>query len=379
MKEASEIKVLLLAEWYPNDLDPQLGIFIEKHAIAISQFADVKLIYAYGKKGQKSSFEFQKEKKRNLEIVKTRFKKSTGLLRYRNFFRYRIALQKAFLEADFIPDLVHIHVPGRNTFLANFLKRKYDIPYGVTEHWHGWMKGVYKENRGKRKWIEKTLKRASFITVVSKELEQAIEESLPQKLNQKISIIPNVVDATESFETKKNKHILFVGDLDDEVKNISGLIQVFAEFSQSHPDWRMDIVGGGQDEASLRSLAKDLCQDKVTFKGRLANSETLQLYPQYSFFVSNSKYETFGVAMAEALMSGIPVVAPKDTGADQFLDESNSIRFSKEDRGSLKNALEKMSHHYQDFNTETLKKTVKKYNSGHVGAQFLDLYRRVLK
>lgn len=379
MDEARKIKVLMLVEWFPNDLDPQLGIFIEKHAFAVSSFAEVKLIYAYGMKGQKESFEFQKEKKGNLEIVKTKFKKSKGLLRYRNFFRYRVALQKAFLESNFIPDLVHVHVPGRNTFLASFLKRKYNIPYIVSEHWHGWMKGVYKENKSKRKWIEKTLKRASFITVVSKDLEQAIEESFPQKFNQKISIVPNVVDTIDSLETKKTKHILFVGDLDDEVKNISGLIQVFAEFSQSHSDWRLDIVGGGKDEESLRSLAQDLSQDKVTFKGRLANRETLQLYPQYSFFVSNSKYETFGVAMAEALMSGIPVVAPKDTGADQFLDKSNSIRFSKEDRESLKNALEKMSQHYQDFDTERLKKTVKQYSSDNVSAEFSDLYRRVLK
>jgi len=38
--------ILVLTKWYPNRLDPQLGIFIQKHLRAISQFQKVTVFYS---------------------------------------------------------------------------------------------------------------------------------------------------------------------------------------------------------------------------------------------------------------------------------------------------------------------------------------------
>src|SRR6185436_3071106 len=41
------------------------------------------------------------------------------------------------------PDVVHVHVAMKAGMLAHDLKRKYGIPYAVTEHWTGYYKESY--------------------------------------------------------------------------------------------------------------------------------------------------------------------------------------------------------------------------------------------
>ena len=41
---APAMKVLFLPKWYPDRNDPQNGIFIRKHALAVSGFCDVKVL-----------------------------------------------------------------------------------------------------------------------------------------------------------------------------------------------------------------------------------------------------------------------------------------------------------------------------------------------
>lgn len=368
----------MLAEWFPNEADEQLGIFIQKHAEAIAKTHPSVLLYARGVKGLSESFVIEKEELNSLKVIRIKFKKSTGILRYRNFFRYKLALQKGFLEANFIPDLVHVHVPGRNSFLALFLKRKYHIPFFVTEHWHGWIKGAYIEDKVKRKWVHKLLSKASGISVVSETLKKAMIKTFPDStFIEKIKIIPNVVEGEELHnQSNEMKSILTVCDLDDEVKNISGLIDAFTLFSNDFPQWKLDVIGGGKDEAFLKEYADQKCSEKIRFLGRKSNQETLNHFSKYSFFVSNSNHETFGVAIAEALMSGVPVVSSKSGGPESFLNHKNSILYDKGDTEALCKAMMSMALSFAEYDKMELKASVSQFSKSHVGQMFDEWYRK---
>jgi hypothetical protein len=41
------MKVLFISAWYPNRYDEMAGLFVRKHAQAVSQFCDVEVLYIH--------------------------------------------------------------------------------------------------------------------------------------------------------------------------------------------------------------------------------------------------------------------------------------------------------------------------------------------
>jgi glycosyltransferase involved in cell wall biosynthesis len=75
------------------------------------------------------------------------------------------------------------------------------------------------------------------------------------------------------------------------------------------PDARLDIIGGGPDEASLRALAEELgLNDRVVFRGRHPRAEALRLLADGDVFAQVSRFEGHSLALIEAARLGIPLV-----------------------------------------------------------------------
>ena len=49
----TRLNVLFLASWYPNELNPQNGNFIQRHAEAVSKFCNVFVIHVRARNQQK--------------------------------------------------------------------------------------------------------------------------------------------------------------------------------------------------------------------------------------------------------------------------------------------------------------------------------------
>lgn len=102
---------------------------------------------------------------------------------------------------------------------------------------------------------------------------------------------------------------LFVGRI-DEGKGIGDLVKAWKLVVQQCPDAHLDIVGDGflreqmVSDAGRRGLDKNL-----KFTGFLDDTEIVRLQSRSRFFVTLSRTEGFGMAIAEALAAGLPVVA----------------------------------------------------------------------
>ena len=57
---AKPIKVLFLPKWYPDRNDPQNGVFIRKHAEAVSGYCDVKVLRVSRDLDLSSKYEIEK-------------------------------------------------------------------------------------------------------------------------------------------------------------------------------------------------------------------------------------------------------------------------------------------------------------------------------
>lgn len=141
-------------------------------------------------------------------------------------------------------------------------------------------------------------------------------------------------------ELLNKRVVLFVGRLVSE-KRVDRLIEAFSDVAGQSPDFRLVIVGDGQERASLARLAGRLpWGDRVYFVGRCEGAALATWYCIGSVFALPSEFEPFGAVVNEALMAGIPVVCSHNAGAMSLIVENiNGTVVNASDRRALGGAL----------------------------------------
>lgn len=103
------------------------------------------------------------------------------------------------------------------------------------------------------------------------------------------------------------------------------LLQAFAQALQQIPNLALVIVGSGDDvwRESLVSMSSTLgVSDKVLFLG--ARRDALQLLATFDIFVSASISEGFGLSVAEAMITGLPVIMAETSIASELVSSGES-------------------------------------------------------
>src|SRR5437763_12006678 len=101
-------------------------------------------------------------------------------------------------------------------------------------------------------------KNAEAIIVVSPQLR---DDMLKCGLTNYFYIVPNVVEIPNELpEIRKQQKKIFltVADMDDEKKNISGIICAANAIYSLKNNFEFHIIGGGKDEEKLKSLSGNL-------------------------------------------------------------------------------------------------------------------------
>lgn len=110
-----------------------------------------------------------------------------------------------------------------------------------------------------------------------------------------------------------------------------------------HQDWHCTIAGSldrDSDYASrlLRQAAAKL-GSRITFTGPLSSEALDSLYAKADLFALPSRYEGYGMAFAEALARGLPIVALRAGAVPATVPQGTGILVEPEDVESLKYAL----------------------------------------
>jgi glycosyltransferase involved in cell wall biosynthesis len=105
---------------------------------------------------------------------------------------------------------------------------------------------------------------------------------------------------------QKQKEILFVGRLDFIQKRVSRVLDTWHLLEKNYPDWRLTIVGDGEEREHLEQQAHVLGLKRVSFVGF---QSPVSYYKRASVLVLTSEFEGFPLVLAEAMSFGvIPVV-----------------------------------------------------------------------
>lgn len=105
-------------------------------------------------------------------------------------------------------------------------------------------------------------------------------------------------------------------------KRVDQLVETLASLPENA---RLLIIGNGPEEPNLRAQADSLgVAGRITFAGRVSETDKLRLLAAANFFVSTSQHEGFGLVFLEAMAMGLPVVCYGHGGQTDYLVDGRS-------------------------------------------------------
>jgi glycosyltransferase involved in cell wall biosynthesis len=112
-------------------------------------------------------------------------------------------------------------------------------------------------------------------------------------------------------------------------------------------DWELTCVGSTTRDSPtadrVRALARDLgLAGRVTFVGEADREALADHYARSDVFVLATRRETYGMAIAEALARGLPVVSTTTGAIPELVGESAGLLVPPEDVAALTGALERV-------------------------------------
>ena len=289
------LKVLFLTPWYPSDQDAMSGLFVQKHVEAVrAQGCDVRVICSQG---------------------------------WGDMWRQ----WKALRREGWMPDIVQLNVIQKQGLLALWLKRHVHIPYIIVEHWSGYLpqNGQFlRMSHLRRALYRRIAQGAERVLTVSLPLQRAMQECGIEA--REWGTIDNVVDdfffemsISRDLETSTSpKTLLHVSCFDEKAKNVKGLLRAAKMLSINRQDWKLVLVGTGVDYDEVRAFAKtlDIPDGLLEWTGELTPRQVAERMHNADALVLSSRYETYGVVLAEAVAAGLPILSTpvgiaEETGA----------------------------------------------------------------
>lgn len=277
---------------------------------------------------------------------------------YKSSVRRGIMLFEKYIYKHGLPDFIHAH----NSFFAGIvaiaIKRKYNVPVIVTEHSSHLYDAL---NEHEIQWIQEVYEESDEFISVSKGLAERVKLYLGSITQKKgIKIIPNALDPIfeeqraiaprQAFYTFVN-----VGNL-VEVKNQKLLLHAFANVFAGNVQVKLLIIGDGPLKRTLKKIASDLNLDQqVEFTGYLNKASVKEILYKADAFVLSSKFETYGIAVMEALACGLPVISTPCKGPEMMISHDNGVILEDHDINSLGKVMHSFWKDEYSWNKELIK------------------------
>ncbi len=384
------MKVLWLASSYPSKLHPYHGDFVQRHAMATALFCQIEVIHivkddegmitndvkeiTVSNKQLTEKIIYYKPVKTTIRIV-DRFLSS---LKYKKILRS--AVKNYMLQNGRLP-FVHVHIAMKAGLTALWLKRKYKIPYLLTEHWGGYLDEAVPNIRDynfvyKYYW-KKIISGAKASSFVSEYLQNHIINKYKIKSS---TVIPNVVNTGIFYPGKKlpadKIRFIHVSTMLYQ-KNPEAILHALGILKNSFP---FEMYVYGPVLSSIISLIAELgLQEYVLLKGEVPQEELSKQIQQSNVLILYSRFETFGCVLIEANACGIPVIVSNLQVFHEIVDEGvNGVFVEGENPAALAEKLKQFILQMNTFDKTAIARfTAEKYNYKRVGQQFLDFYKKI--
>lgn len=377
----TRLNVLFLASWFPNKGIPTLGNFILRHAQAVNEFHHVHVLYVCKSPTKSSSFVFDESDTENIKTLVVYYPTSMWPL-FGKVFGFYKGLRKLIHEKKLNFDIIHANVLWKDGWMAASASRKLKIPFVLTEHWTGY----HEAQRGKLKaWQKRYLIRmaqqASAIMPVSQDLAAAMQTF---GIKNNYVVVPNVVNTDIFHFTEKNQkpyQFLHISTLNDEHKNISGILRTWKKAYEKRQDIHLKIGGDGPvDQWRTYADTLGISNESITFFGEKKWEEIAQLMNESHCLIQFSNYENLPCVIVESLSAGNYVISTRVGGIPEYINAENGILIEKQNEIALLNAILEIPEKTNLIERKKMSESAKDiFSMKQIGRQISDVYHSVLK
>ena len=383
------MKVLFISAWYPNRYDEMAGLFVRKHAQAVSQFCDVEVLYIHPATDI-NRFEICVKNIDKLKETTVYFpaKSNNSVQKLIKQLNYLIAYYKGWQrlkKSGYSPDIIHANILTRTGLMAYFIRLFTSIPYVITEHWSRYLPLRNSYHGAIRKKVTKIVAaKAEAIFPVSENLKNAM--ILHGINNQSYKVINNTVDNFFFKQAEKTDQrivqILHVSCFDEQAKNLKGMLNAVKVLSEKRTDFKITLIGTGIDFELIYNFAQSLNfpEEMIEFMGEKMPTEVAEYMQQSDFFVLFSNYENSPVVISESLACGKPVISSNVGGISEHINSSNGILIAPRDEEALAESIDYMLDHFSDYKSAEIQSVAKsKFSMEAVGKEIYEQYLKALK
>jgi glycosyltransferase involved in cell wall biosynthesis len=369
----SKKHILVLSSWYPSRKNPFLGNFVQRQAQLVSETVPVSVVHVLPDQAV-DSVEIETNQTGNLtEYIGYYPNHKWRLIR---FLRERALFKKLLSQID-EPTLIHAHVCLPKGYLFLLAKKFFKRPLIITEH------GSYFQPTKQSTWglsmrllMGKLIKHTDLFIAVSEVLRDDMKRKLKSK---EIEVIPNPVNTQLFVPTNQSNdaiHFLHVSTLDDQIKNITGILEAFDQFSsKGHSSGKLTIVSDEPYEYWQRLCTNKYPNSAIGFVGPLTEEEIVPYFQSCSAFIMNSRYETFSIVLAEAFSCGKPVISTP-VGIAKNLPSNFGLQIEIDNVESLVSAMDKFVSIKDQFDPMAVRAYALQLDSACIGKQLNELYDR---
>ena len=225
-------------------------------------------------------------------------------------------------------------------------------------------------------------------------VSQAVKTSLINEgiSKEKIKVIYNGVDTDyfkprqdsyirEEFQINKDTLVLTTVARFHEDKGHRFLIEALSGLAINFLDFKMILVGHGEEEPSIRQMVKDHgLEEHVIFLGY--REDIVHILSASDIYISPSKNEAISFSILEALSCGIPVIATAVGGVVEIFHKGQvGILISFGDKNEFTKSIIHLtdnSKKYRDFVANSRKVVIDHFSQSNMLKGIYDLYDEIL-
>ena len=241
--------------------------------------------------------------------------------------RYSLSMPLAFALRRDIPSFDIVHINSLYTFpstAAAYYCRHFRVPYLLRPHGtlDPYLFARHRPRKFVYEWLVelRNLKHAAAVHFTAAEEMELARRSVPEikGVVVPLGVHPREYDrnmtaptsGTSQYGEAGRRSILFLGRLNFK-KGLDLLVKAFGLVARTHDDVRLILAGPDEDNYSTRVrrwLKEEGILSKARFTGMLTGKEKVALLHSADIFALPSYSENFGLAVVEAMASGLPVV-----------------------------------------------------------------------
>ncbi|MGL5150735.1 MAG: glycosyltransferase [Clostridium sp.] len=381
--------ILMVPSAYPTYDNKNNGIFYKEQAECIAKKVE-KIGVIYSETRRITKCDIKKFKYNYFQINK---KEENGVSTYRvhgwNLIPLRfemgvkwwilhmMRLFKKYIKEEGIPDVIHVQSSLYAGIVALEIKRRYNVPYILTEHSSDIMNHKFRKHE--LKVIRNIYNESSDLIAVSK----ALKNEMKKYTSKDIKVISNLVQ-TDKFTISKNAkdfNFITICNLKKD-KNVGLLVNAFIKNFKNDKLTKLTIVGEGAERELLqRVINEENLSDRVKFLGSVSKECIPDCLVNKDVFVLPSKYETFGIAYIEALASGIPIITSKCGGPEDYFNDDLGIMIELkdgvEDVEILGNAMKKIKDNYAKYDRQSIRDfAINNFDSHIIVDRITEIYNK---